>query len=68
MSVNSGTNMTRIVTVKARSIKNREHLIVNELNDKNVDIAVITKTWFKDTRKTKHGWTNLNSNKAITTY
>ena len=59
--------MTRIAILNARSIKNNNQLIVNELNDNNVDLAVISETWLKILMKTKHGWTNLNSNNAITT-
>ena len=43
--------MTRITTFNVRSIKNKDHLIVNELNDNNVNIAVITETWLKDTKE-----------------
>ena len=45
------TTMTRITTLNVRSIKNKDHLIVNELNANNVDIAVITETWLKDTEE-----------------
>ena len=43
--------MTRIAILNVRSIKNKDHFIVNELNDNNVDIAVITETWLKDTEE-----------------
>ena len=43
--------MTRIATQNVRSIKNKDHLIVNELNDNNVDIAVITETWPNNTKE-----------------
>ena len=42
---------TRIATLNVRSIKNKDHVIVNEINDNNVDIAVITDTWLKDTKE-----------------
>ena len=44
---------TRIATLNVRSIKNNGHLIVSELNDNNVDIAVITEMWIKDTVEDK---------------
>ena len=43
--------MTRIATLNVRSIKNKDHLIVNELNDNNIDIAVITEMRLKDTKE-----------------
>ena len=36
--------MTRIAAHNVRSIKNKDQLIVNELNDDNVDTAVINET------------------------
>ena len=43
--------MTRIATLNVRSIKNKDHFIVNELNDNNVDKAEITEIWLKDTKE-----------------
>ena len=39
----------RIATCNARSVRNKNHLIVQGLHDSSVDIAVITETWLKDT-------------------
>ena len=43
-----GNNM-RIATLKARSVKNKDHFIVQQLHETDVDLAVITETWLKDT-------------------
>ena len=43
--------MSRIATLHVRSIKNKDHLKVSELNDNNVDIAIIAETWLKDTKE-----------------
>ena len=32
-----------------RSVKNKDNLIVYELHDSSMDMAVITETWLKDT-------------------
>ena len=45
------TTMARFATLNVKSIKNKDHLIVNELNDNNVDIVLITETWLKDTEE-----------------
>ena len=39
----------RIATLNARSVKNKDHLIVQQLHEIDTDIAVITETWLKDT-------------------
>ena len=39
----------RMVTLNARSLRNKDHIILQELHESNVDVAVITKTWLKDT-------------------
>ena len=44
----SSTN-TKIAILNARSVRNKDHLIVQELHDSSVDMAVITETWIKDT-------------------
>ena len=41
-------NNMRIITLNARSIKNKDHLIVQQLHETDVDLAVITETWLKD--------------------
>ena len=43
-----GNNM-RIATLNSRSVKNKGHLIVQQLHETDVDLAVITETWLKDT-------------------
>ena len=43
--------MTIIATLNVRSIKSKDYFIVSELNDTNVDIAVITETWLKNTEE-----------------
>ena len=52
----AGNNM-RIETLNARSVKNKDHLIVQQLHKTDVDLAVITETWFKDT-DTEKAWLN----------
>ena len=47
------TTITRITTLNVRSIKIKDHFIVSELDDNNVDIAVIIETWLKDTEEHK---------------
>ena len=42
-------NNMRIATLNARSGKNKDHLIVQQLHETDTDIAVITETWLKDT-------------------
>ena len=44
----AGNNM-RIATLNARSVKNKNHIIVQQLHETDMDIAVLTETWFKDT-------------------
>ena len=39
----------RIATLNTRSVRNKDHLIVQELHNINVDMAVKTETWLKDT-------------------
>ena len=39
---NETTSTTRIATLNTRSIKNKDEAIIEELNNKNVDIAVLT--------------------------
>ena len=39
----------RLGTLNSRSVKNKDPLIIGELEDKNVDIVLITKTWIKNT-------------------
>ena len=34
----------RLATLNSRSVKNKDHIIIEELEDKNVDIVFITQT------------------------
>ena len=63
----AGNNM-RITTLNARSVKNKDHLIAQQLHETDVDIAVITKTWLKDTGMTRLGSISQNSNNQTMTY
>ena len=51
-----GNNMT-IITPNAWSVKNKDHFIAQQLHETDVDIAVITETWLKDT-DTDKAWLN----------
>ena len=39
----------RIATLNARSVRNKDHIIAQELTNNNIDVALITETWTKDT-------------------
>lgn len=41
-------NKVKLLTINARSVKNKDELIKNHLIDDNVDICVISETWLKD--------------------
>ena len=45
----AASNNMRIATLNARSVKNKDHLIVQQLLETDADVAVITETWLKDT-------------------
>ena len=47
----------RTTTLNARSVKNKDHFIAQQLHETDVDIALITKTWLKDT-DTDKAWLN----------
>ena len=47
----------RIATLNARSVRNKDLLIVQELHNSNVNMAVITETWLKDT-EAGNSWLN----------
>ena len=53
----AASNNTRIATLNARSVKNKDHLTVQELHEIDADIAVITESWLKDTNVDK-AWLN----------
>ena len=37
-----------IATLNTQSIKNKEQLVLRELNHKNIDICIVTESWIKD--------------------
>ena len=39
----------RIATVDIRSIKHKEDLLRNAINDHKIDITIVTETWLQDT-------------------
>ena len=45
------TSTTRMVTLNARSVERKDQAIIGELNNKNVNIALLAKTWLKDNTK-----------------
>ena len=54
---NETTSTARIATLNSRSVKNKDQTIIKELNNKNVDIAVLTGTWLKDNTEDQ-AWLN----------
>ena len=46
-----------IMTPNARLVRNKDHIILEELHDSGVDITVITETWLKDT-EADDSWLN----------
>ena len=55
----AASNNMRITTLNARSVKNKDHLIVQQLHKTVMDIAVTTETWLKDPDVDK-AWLNLS--------
>ena len=45
----AASNDMRIATLNARSVRNKDHLIVQQLHETDENIAVITETWLKHT-------------------
>ena len=41
----------RIATLNARSVKNKDQIIVQELTNNDINAALITETWTKDTQE-----------------
>ena len=41
----------RIATLNARSVKNKDQMIVQELTNNDIDAACVTETWTKDTQE-----------------
>ena len=63
-----GSNM-RIATLNARSVKKKEHLIVQQLHETNVDLAVITEMWLRTQTVARPGSISQNlGNQTITYY
>ena len=46
-------NNIGLATLNTRSVKNKDLIISQEVNDYKIDIAVITETWVKDTPEDK---------------
>ena len=40
----------RIATLNARSVKYKDQIILQELNNNDINVALITDTWTKDTQ------------------
>ena len=38
----------RIATLNARSVKNKDQIILQELNNNNINVVLITEMWTKD--------------------
>ena len=49
--INKQLKHERIATVNIRSIKHKEDLLWNAINDLKIDITILTETWFQDTNK-----------------
>ena len=63
----AASNNMRIVTFNARSVKNKYHLVVQQILETDADIAVITQTWLKDTGIDK-AWLNQSEFRQSVTY
>ena len=50
----------KIATLNARSVKNKDQLLFQELTDNNIDIGLITETWLKDTQEDE-AWVNQSA-------
>ena len=44
-----------ISTINMCSIKNKDLLLSEQLDNLNIDLAVLTETWLKDTPEIRHG-------------
>ena len=49
--INEQLKYERIATVSIRSIKHKEDLLRNAINDHKIDITKVTETWLQDTNK-----------------
>ena len=47
--INEQLKYERIATVNIRSIKHKEDLLRNAINDHKIDITIVTETWLQDT-------------------
>ena len=50
----------KIATLNARSVKNKDQLLFQELTNNNIDIGLITETWLKDTQEDE-AWVNQSA-------
>ena len=50
----------KIATLNARSVKNKDQFLFQELTDNNIDIGLITETWLKDTQEDE-AWVNQSA-------
>ena len=50
----------KIATLNARSVKNKDQLLFQELTDNNINIGLITETWLKDTQEDE-AWVNQSA-------
>ena len=50
----------KIATLNARSVKNKDQFLFQELTDNNIDIGLITETWLKDTQEDE-AWINQSA-------
>ena len=64
----AASNTMRIATLNTMLVKNKDHLIVQQLLETDTDIAVITETWLKDTDIDEACSTNQNLGNQIMTY
>ena len=42
------TKQVKFMTLNAQTIKNKNQLIVDYLQNEHIDVAIITETWLKD--------------------
>ena len=50
----------KIATLNARSVRNKDQFLFQELTDNNIDIGLITETWLKDTQEDE-AWVNQSA-------
>ena len=53
----AASNSMRITTLNSRSVKNKDHLIMQQLLETDTNIAVITEIWLKHT-DVEEAWLN----------